>query len=127
MSQKPMVYAELARQAHVRQQGPLDPAEHRLERRRLRRPASACRSASTRALLDAALAGELDDVETEIHPILGLAMPKSAPGVDSRILNPRNTWQDKAAYDAAATKLRDMFRTNYDNQGYAKLGIPNVM
>ena len=34
---------------------------------------------------------------------------------------------DKGAYDAAATKLRDMFRSNYDSQGYAKLGIPNVM
>ena len=81
----------------------------------------------TRALLNAALAGELDDVETEIHPILGLAMPKSAPGVDPAILNPRNTWEDKAAYDEAATKLRDMFRNNYETQGYAKLGIPNVM
>ena len=82
---------------------------------------------ATRALLNAALAGELDDVETEIQPILGLAMPKTAPGVDPSILNPRNTWEDKAAYDEAATKLRDMFRANYDTQGYAKLGIPNVM
>ena len=81
----------------------------------------------TRALLNAALAGELDDVETEIHRILGLAMPKAAPGVDSAILNPRNTWEDKSGYDTAATKLRDMFRANYDSQGYAKLGIPNVM
>lgn len=82
---------------------------------------------ATRGLLNAALAGELDDVETEIHPILGLAMPKAAPGVDSTILNPRNTWADKAAYDEAATKLRDLFRSNYETQGYAKLGIPNVM
>lgn len=82
---------------------------------------------ATRALLNATLAGELDDVETEIHPILGLTMPKAAPGVDPSILNPRNTWDDKAAYDEQATKLRDMFRANYDAQGYAKLGIPNVM
>jgi len=54
-------------------------------------------------------------------------MPKSAPGVDPSILNPRNTWEDKTAYDTAATKLRDMFRANYDSQGYEKLGIPNVM
>ena len=82
---------------------------------------------ATRALLDAALAGQLDDVETEIHPILGLAMPKSAPGVDSAILNPRNTWDDTAAYDTAAAKLRDLFRSNYDENGYGDLGIPNVM
>lgn len=81
----------------------------------------------TRSLLNAALAGQLDDVETEIHPILGLAMPKSAPGVDPAMLNPRNTWEDKDAYDAAATKLRDMFRSNYDKEGYAALGIPQVM
>lgn len=82
---------------------------------------------ATRALLNAALAGELDDVETEIHPILGLAMPKTAPGIDTSILNPRNTWSDKAAYDQAATKLRDLFRSNYEEQGYRELGIPEVM
>ena len=81
----------------------------------------------TRALLNAALAGELDDVETTIHPILGLAMPKAAPGVDASILNPRNTWADKTAYDTAATNLRNMFRENYEKQNYAKLGIPSIM
>ncbi len=54
----------------------------------------------TRALLNAALNGELDNVETESYPILNLKMPKSCPGVDSTILNPRNTWADKADYDA---------------------------
>ncbi len=82
---------------------------------------------ATRALLNAALAGDLDDAETEIHPILGLAMPRSAPGVDPGILNPRNTWEDKAAYDVAAAKLRDLFRENYEDQGYRDLGIPEVM
>jgi phosphoenolpyruvate carboxykinase (ATP) len=75
----------------------------------------------TRALLNAALRGDLDEgkVQYEMHPILNLKMPTSCPGVDSKILNPRNTWADKAAYDAAATKLRDMFRKN--------LGIEPVM
>jgi phosphoenolpyruvate carboxykinase (ATP) len=77
----------------------------------------------TRALLNAALNGELDHVETETHPILKLKMPKSCPGVDSAILNPRNTWADKADYDATAEKLRDMFRDNFKKKGFAAFGI----
>jgi phosphoenolpyruvate carboxykinase (ATP) len=77
----------------------------------------------TRALLNAALNGELDSVETETQPILNLKMPKSCPGVDSSMLNPRNTWTDKAAYDAQATKLRDMFRDNFKKKGFAAFGI----
>jgi phosphoenolpyruvate carboxykinase (ATP) len=83
----------------------------------------------TRALLNAALAGALDagKVEHELHPIFNLKMPKSCPGVPSEILNPRNTWKDKAAYDAAAVKLRDMFRNNFEEKGFAKLGIEPVI
>ena len=77
----------------------------------------------TRALLNAALNGELDNVETEVQPILKLKMPKSCPGVDANILNPRNTWADKDAYDATATKLRDMFRDNFKKKGFASFGI----
>ena len=77
----------------------------------------------TRALLNAALNGELDKIETETQPILNLKMPKSCPGVDSGILNPRNTWADKAAYDTQATKLRDMFRDNFKKKGFAAFGI----
>jgi phosphoenolpyruvate carboxykinase (ATP) len=77
----------------------------------------------TRALLNAALNGELDGVETEVQPILNLKMPKACPGVDSAILNPRNTWADKDAYDATATKLRDMFRDNFNKKGFASFGI----
>ena len=50
-------------------------------------------------------------------------MPKSCPGVDSAILNPRNTWADKGAYDATATKLRDMFRDNFNKKDFARFGI----
>jgi phosphoenolpyruvate carboxykinase (ATP) len=83
----------------------------------------------TRALLNAALRGDLDagKVEYEKHPVLNLRMPKSCPGVDPKILNPRNTWSDKAAYDAAATKLRDMFKKNFSDKGFAALGIQEVM
>lgn len=77
----------------------------------------------TRALLKAALDGELDNVETETQPILNLKMPKSCPGVDSAILNPRNTWADKEAYDATATTLRDAFRKNFESKGFGAFGI----
>lgn len=83
----------------------------------------------TRALLDAALRGDLDadKVEYEEHPVFHLKMPKSCPEVPSEILNPRNTWADKDAYDAAAIKLRDMFRSNFEEKGFAALGIEPVM
>jgi phosphoenolpyruvate carboxykinase (ATP) len=77
----------------------------------------------TRALLNAALNGDLDTVETETHPILNLKMPRSCPGVPAEMLNPRNTWTDQAAYDAQAQKLRDMFRQNFEKKGFAAFGI----
>jgi phosphoenolpyruvate carboxykinase (ATP) len=83
----------------------------------------------TRALLNAALAGELDPgkVEFESHPTFNLRIPRSCPGVPAEVLNPRNTWKDKAAYDAAAAKLRDMFRKNFQDKGFASLGIKPAM
>jgi phosphoenolpyruvate carboxykinase (ATP) len=83
----------------------------------------------TRALLNAALRGDLDKgkVEYELHPLFNLKMPKSCPGVDAKILNPRNTWTDKAAYDEAANKLREMFRKNFAEKKFAELGIEAVM
>ena len=81
----------------------------------------------TRALLDAALYGKLDNVPTETHPILGLTMPTECPGVPSEILNPRNTWEDKEAYDVAAKKLVAMFQDNYAKKNFAELGIAPVM
>ncbi len=81
----------------------------------------------TRALLNAALDGSLSTVETETQEILGLRMPVSCPGVPDEILNPRNSWADPEAYDATATKLRDMFRSNYEAKGFAELGIDAAM
>lgn len=83
--------------------------------------------AHTRALLDAALGGDLDDVDTVAHPTLGLRMPVSCPGVPDEILDPRRTWEDPEAYDTAATDLRDMFRANYAKAGFAGLGIAEAM
>ena len=83
----------------------------------------------TRALLNAALEGQLDEgqVEFDVHPTLNLKMPKACPGVPAEILNPRNTWEDKAAYDAAAEKLRAMFQKNFEDKDFGALGIEPVM
>ena len=80
----------------------------------------------TRALLNAALAGDVDDVEVEKDSIFGLTIPKTCTGVPNEILNPRNTWKDKEAYDETATKLRGMFRQNFEEKGL-KMGIVEVM
>ncbi len=67
----------------------------------------------TRAMVRAALAGLLDSVETRTDPVFGLAVPRDVPHVPSEVLDPRSTWADGAAYDAAASKLAGMFRENF--------------
>jgi phosphoenolpyruvate carboxykinase (ATP) len=83
----------------------------------------------TRALLNAALRGDLHDgkVSHATHPVFKLKMPTACPGVEARILDPRNTWADKLAYDVQAGKLRDMFRKNFEEKGFAQLGIEPAM
>ena len=66
----------------------------------------------TRAMLKAAFNGDLDNVEYATHNVFGLQMPTSCPDVPSEVLNPRDTWPDKAAYDAKARELFEMFETN---------------
>lgn len=68
----------------------------------------------TRAMITAALNGELDKVEFEQHPVFGMMMPKSCPNVPDEILNPRNTWQDKDGYDAKAKDLAQRFIKNFE-------------
>ena len=68
---------------------------------------------ATRTLLNAALDGSLATVEMRVDPYFKFRVPVAAPGVDTRILNPRDTWADKAAYDAQAKKLVEMFRDNF--------------
>jgi len=67
----------------------------------------------TRAMISAALEGKLDDVEFDTHEVFGLAMPKSCPDVPSEILSPKNTWQDKSAYDSKANVLATKFINNF--------------
>jgi phosphoenolpyruvate carboxykinase (ATP) len=68
---------------------------------------------ATRALLSAALDGSLNGAEFRTDPNFGFEVPVAVPGVDSSILDPRSTWADKAAYDAQAKKLANMFIANF--------------
>lgn len=69
---------------------------------------------NTRAMITAALNGDLNSVNYTKHPVFGVEMPDNCPYVLSEILNPRNTWKDKSAYDAAATNLATMFKSNFE-------------
>jgi phosphoenolpyruvate carboxykinase (ATP) len=69
----------------------------------------------TRALITAALNGELNNVEYENHDVFGVAMPTQCPNVPTEVLNPRNTWKDKDAYDQKANHLADSFIKNFEN------------
>ncbi|WP_410216447.1 phosphoenolpyruvate carboxykinase [Paracoccus sp. (in: a-proteobacteria)] len=69
--------------------------------------------AATRALLAAALDGSLNDVEFRKDQNFGFEVPVSVPGVEDRLLDPRQTWTDPAAYDAQARKLVQMFSDNF--------------
>jgi phosphoenolpyruvate carboxykinase (ATP) len=78
----------------------------------------------TRAMVKAVLSGALKDVPVKPDPIFGIAAPLSCPGVPDEILNPRNTWKDKAAYDRKARELATMFGKNFaENAGDASAEI----
>ena len=68
---------------------------------------------ATRALLTAALDGSLNNVEFRKDPNFGFEVPVAVPGVDAKLLDPRRTWTDPAAYDAQAQKLVGMFSDNF--------------
>jgi phosphoenolpyruvate carboxykinase (ATP) len=67
----------------------------------------------TRALLNAALDGSLNDAEFHKDPNFGFEVPVAVPGVDSSILDPRSTWADKDEYDRTAARLVDLFIENF--------------
>ncbi|MCJ8325416.1 MAG: phosphoenolpyruvate carboxykinase [Rhizobiales bacterium] len=68
---------------------------------------------ATRALLEAALSGSLDKVAMRIDENFGLQVPISVANVDTKLLNPRDTWADESAYDQQAEALAIMFRNNF--------------
>jgi phosphoenolpyruvate carboxykinase (ATP) len=85
----------------------------------------------TRAIVDAIHSGELANVQTVEDPVFGIHVPVSCPDVPAELLQPRNTWTDKAAYDAMAKKLAGLFRENfkkYEAQASAEVrgGAPKL-
>ena len=68
---------------------------------------------ATRALLNAALDGSLNNADFRTDPNVGFQVPVAVPGVDSSILDPREAWADKGEYDATAQKLVQQFIANF--------------
>ena len=68
----------------------------------------------TRAMLTAALSGALKDVAFAPHPIFGVRVPASCPGVPAEVLDARAMWSDGAAYDEAARALAGRFQKNFE-------------
>jgi phosphoenolpyruvate carboxykinase (ATP) len=79
----------------------------------------------TRAMITAALNGELDQVRFNPIPVFGVSVPEQVPGVPSDILVPRNTWADKAAYDQKINELAGAFVKNFDK--YASFANEEIM
>jgi phosphoenolpyruvate carboxykinase (ATP) len=65
-------------------------------------------------MITAALDGKLENVSYEKDPVFGFQMPSDCPEVPSDILNPRNTWADKKAYDEKAKYLAELFVKNFE-------------
>jgi phosphoenolpyruvate carboxykinase (ATP) len=78
----------------------------------------------TRAMIRAALGGELDAVAYDRDPVFNLEVPASCPDVPSEVLRPRNTWKNRSDYDAQAHKLARMFVDNFKSfEGEASADI----
>lgn len=67
----------------------------------------------TRQIIDAIHEGKLDNVQWEKFPCFGFEIPKTIEGIDSKILNPRNTWADKEGFDTTLKKLAKSFAENF--------------
>jgi phosphoenolpyruvate carboxykinase (ATP) len=79
----------------------------------------------TRAMISAALNGELDAIPTVADSIFGLHIPQSVPNVPTEILTPRNTWTDKSAYDKKANELAAAFVKNFSQ--YANFANEEIL
>ena len=81
--------------------------------------------AHTRAMVRAALSGTLAGVPTVQEPVFGLHIPAAVPGVPEEVLNPRNTWADREAYDRKAKDLAARFKANFEQ--FAPSATPAVI
>jgi phosphoenolpyruvate carboxykinase (ATP) len=72
----------------------------------------------TRAMVGAALAGELTGVSFTPHAVFGVDVPDHVPDVPDEVLDPRGTWEDGEAYDAKAHQLAELFRRNFEKFGH---------
>jgi len=79
----------------------------------------------TRAMIRAALGGQLDGVAFHTHPVFNLQVPQACPEVPPEVLNPRQTWSDMNAYDLQAAKLARMFADNF--KSFEASVSPDVM
>ena len=68
---------------------------------------------TTRACIDAILNGGIHDAPMRTDEVFGFDVPTELPGIDSHLLDPKSTWPDKAAFDAQATKLAEMYAKNF--------------
>jgi phosphoenolpyruvate carboxykinase (ATP) len=68
----------------------------------------------TRAMLNAALSGELHDVPVVAHPVFKVAVPAACPGVPPQFLDARGMWTDRVAYDKTARDLSSRFLKNFE-------------
>lgn len=68
----------------------------------------------SRAIVTAALNGDLEKVPMELDPNFGVYVPTACPGVPPEVLQPKNTWADKQAYDESAQKLAKLFVNNFE-------------
>jgi len=77
---------------------------------------------NTRAMVNAALSGKLNNVDYQQHSIFHLSVPQTCPGLSSQtLLNPREMWSDKGDYDKTATRLVSLFNENFHGYNHPQL------
>ena len=81
--------------------------------------------AYTRAMVNAAIGGQLDGVAFHADPIFHVEVPANVPGVPTDVLDPRSTWSDKAAYESKARELARKFRDNFER--FSKTATPEIL